>query len=101
MAGCRRQRSKRRPPADVVQHRSGYRLMHIYRRTATDSGDELGRAIPGANFRCVADSGPSFGGRYWHLQLDWVVLSRLEVDQASVVTTDERVPDFSVWHAMS
>lgn len=75
--------------------------MHIYRRTATDNGDELGRAIPGANFRCVADSGRSFGGRYWHLQLDWVVLSRLEIDQASVVTTDERVPDFSVWHVMS
>ncbi|MPZ30747.1 MAG: helix-turn-helix domain-containing protein [Rhodospirillales bacterium] len=75
--------------------------MHIYRRTATDSGDELGRAIPGANFHCVADSGRSFGGRYWHLHLDWVVLSRLEVDQASVVTTDERVPDFSVWHVMS
>jgi AraC family ethanolamine operon transcriptional activator len=75
--------------------------VHIYRRTATDSGDELGRAIPGANFRCVADSGRSFGGRYWHLQLDWVVLSRLEIDQASVVTTDERVPDFSVWHVMS
>lgn len=75
--------------------------VHIYRRTATDSGDELGRAIPGANFRCVAASGRSFGGRYWHLHLDWVVLSRLEVDQASVVTTDERVPDFSVWHVMS
>jgi AraC family ethanolamine operon transcriptional activator len=75
--------------------------MHIYRRTASDNGDELGRAIPGANFYCVADSGPSFGGRYWHLHVDGVVLSRLEVDQASVVTTDERVPDFSVWHVMS
>lgn len=75
--------------------------MHIYRRTATDSGDELGRAIPGANFHCVADSGRSFGGRYWHLHLDWIVLSRLEIDQATVVTTDERVPDFSVWHVMS
>ena len=31
---------------------------------------------------CVADAGPSFGGRYWHLHLDGVVLSRLEVDQA-------------------
>ena len=75
--------------------------MHIYRRTVTDNGDELGRAIPGANFHCVADSGSSFGGGYWHLQLDWLVLSRLEVDQASVVTTDERIPDFSVWHVMS
>jgi AraC-like DNA-binding protein len=75
--------------------------MHIYRRTVTDNGEELGRAIPGANFRCVADSGSSFGGGYWHLQLDWLVLSRMEVDQASVVTTDERVPDFSVWHVMS
>ncbi len=75
--------------------------MHIYRRTVADNGDELGRAIPGANFRCVADSGHSFGGRYWHLHLDWIVLSRLEVDQATVVTTDERVPDFSVWHVMS
>ncbi|MBI2764864.1 MAG: helix-turn-helix domain-containing protein [Chloroflexi bacterium] len=75
--------------------------MHIYRRTATDNGDELGRAIPGANFHCMADAGRSFGGRYWHLHLDWVVLSRLEVDQPSVVTTDERVPDFSVWHVMS
>lgn len=75
--------------------------MHIYRRTAADNGDELGRAIPGGNFHCVADSGRSFGGRYSHLHLDWVVLSRLEVDQASVVTTGERVPDFSVWHMMS
>jgi len=75
--------------------------MHVYRRTATDDGDELGRAIPGANFHCLADAGSSFGGRYWHLHLDWVVLSRLEVDQASVVTTDERVPSFSVWHVMS
>lgn len=73
----------------------------MFRRTAADSGDELGQAIPGARFHCVAGSGGSFGGRYWHLQLDWVVLSRLEVDQASVVTTDDRVPDFSVWHVMS
>ena len=28
-------------------------------------------------------AGASFGGRYWHLQLDGLVLSRLEVDQAS------------------
>lgn len=75
--------------------------MHFYRRTATDNSEELARAIPGANFHCVADSGPSFGGRYWHLHLDGVVLSRLEVDQASVLTVDERVPDFSVWHVMS
>ena len=64
--------------------------MHIYSRTAADNGEELGRAIPGANFRCVADLGASFGGRYWHLALDWLVLTRLEVDQATVVTTDER-----------
>ena len=75
--------------------------MHFYRRTVTDSSEELARAIPGANFHCVADAGPSFGGRYWHLHLDGVVLSRLEVDQASVLTVDERVPDFSVWHVMS
>jgi len=75
--------------------------MHIYRRTTSDNGEELGRAIPGANFCCVADSGPSFSGRYWHLQVDGVVLSRLEVDQATVVTTDKRVPNFSVWHVMS
>jgi len=75
--------------------------VQIYRRTVKDNGDELGRAIPGANFHCVADGGRSFGGGYRHLQLDWVVLSRLEVDQASVVTTDERVPDYSVWHVMS
>lgn len=75
--------------------------MHIYRRTATDSGDELGRAIPGANFHCVAASGRSFAGRYSHLHLDWVVLSRLELDQASVVTADQRIPDFSVWHVVS
>ncbi|MBL6618328.1 MAG: helix-turn-helix domain-containing protein [Reyranella sp.] len=75
--------------------------MHIYRRTATDNGDELGRAIPGGSFHCVADTGRSFGGRYSHLHLDWVVLSRLEVDQGSVVTTGDRVPDFSVWHMMS
>ena len=75
--------------------------MHFYRRTVTDSSEELARAIPGANFHCVADAGPSFGGRYWHLHLDGVVLSRLEVDQASVLTVDERIPDFSVWHVMS
>jgi AraC family transcriptional regulator, ethanolamine operon transcriptional activator len=74
--------------------------MHIYRRTASDNGEELGRAIPGANFHCLAESGPSFGGRYWHFHVEGVVLSRLEVDQASVVTTDERVPSFSVWHVM-
>jgi AraC-like DNA-binding protein len=85
---------------DGVPMRQGARLVHIYRRTAADSGDELGRAIPGANFHCVADSGRSFGGRYWHLQIDWLVLSRLQVDQPTVVTTDERVPDFSVWHLM-
>jgi AraC-like DNA-binding protein len=49
----------------------------------------------------VAESGPSFGGRYWHFHVDGVVLSRLEVDQASVVTTDERIPTFNVWHVMS
>ena len=75
--------------------------MQAYRRTASDNGDELGRAIPGANFHCVADLGRSFAGRYWHLQLDWFVLSRLEVDLSTIVTTDERVPDFSVWHLMS
>lgn len=75
--------------------------MYFYRRTVTDNSEELARAIPGANFHCVADAGPSFGGRYWHLHLDGVVLSRLEVDQASVLTVDERIPDFSVWHVMS
>ena len=75
--------------------------MYIYRRTASDSGEELGRAIPGANFYCVPEAGPRFGGRYWHFHVDGVVLSRLEVDQASVVTTDERVPSFNVWHVMS
>jgi AraC-like DNA-binding protein len=75
--------------------------MRVYRQTATDNGEELGRAIPGANFHCVADSGSSFGGRYRHLVLDGIVLNRLEVEQASVVTVDERIPDFSVWHVMS
>lgn len=75
--------------------------VYIYRRTASDNGEELGRAIPGANFYCVPEAGPSFGGRYWHFHVDGVVLSRLEVDQASVVTTDERVPNFNVWHVMS
>jgi len=75
--------------------------MYIYRRTVSDNGEELGRAIPGANFYCVAEAGPSFGGRYWHFHVDGLVLSRLEVDQASIVTTDERVPSFSVWHIMS
>lgn len=75
--------------------------MYIYRRTASDNGEELGRAIPGANFYCVPEAGSSFAGRYWHFHVDGVVLSRLEVDQASVVTTDERVPNFNVWHVMS
>ena len=75
--------------------------MYMYRRTASDNGEELGRAIPGANFHCMAESGPSFSGRYWHFHVDGVVLSRLEVDQTSVVTTDERLPSFNVWHVMS
>jgi AraC-like DNA-binding protein len=75
--------------------------MHFYFRTATDDHEELARSIPGANFQCVADDGPSFAGRYAHLNLDGVVLSRLDVTQATVVTVDERVPDFSVWHVMS
>ncbi len=75
--------------------------MDVYRRTASDDGEALGRAIPGANFYCVPEAGSSFGGRYWHFHVDGLVLSRLEVDQATVVTTDERAPNFSVWHVMS
>ncbi len=75
--------------------------MHLYRRIATASAEELGQAIPGASFQLVADSGPSFGGRYRHLVLDGIVLTHLEVDQASVVTVSERIPDFSIWHIFS
>lgn len=75
--------------------------MHFYYRTATDDHDELGRSIPGANVQCVAGAGSAFAGRYLHLHLDGIVVSRLEVDQSTMVTMDERVPDFSVWHVMS
>lgn len=75
--------------------------MHVFRHTASTDGEELGRAIPGANFRCVADSGSSFGGGYSHILLDGLVVSRLVVDQASIVTVDERTVGFTVWHMMS
>ena len=75
--------------------------MHLYRRTATTSEEELGQAVPGATCQLVADSGPSFGGRFRYLVLDGVVLTRLELDQASVLTLSERVRDFSIWHLFS
>jgi len=58
--------------------------MHLYRRTATTSEEDLGQAVPGATCQLIADSGPSFSGRFRYLVLDGVVLTRLEVDQASV-----------------
>lgn len=75
--------------------------MHMFYRTVTASEQELGRAIPGASFQLVADSGPTFGGTYHHLVLDGIVLSHLRVDQATVVTVSERRPDFSIWHSFS
>ena len=75
--------------------------MHVFRRTASHDGEALGRSIPGANFRCVADSGSSFSGAYSHIVLDGLVVSRLAVDQASIVTVDERTVGFTVWHMMS
>ena len=75
--------------------------MHLYRRVATTNEEELGQAVPGANCQLIADSGPSFGGRFRYLVLDGVVLTRLEVDQASILTLSERVRDFSIWHLFS
>lgn len=75
--------------------------MHLYRRTQADNAEALGRSIPGASFQWVADSGPTFGGRYRHLILDGIVLSHLELDQSSVLTVSERIPDFSIWHAIT
>ena len=69
--------------------------------TTTTSEEELGRAVPGATCQLVADSGPSFSGRFRYLVLDGVVLTRLEVDQASILTLSERVRDFSIWHLFS
>ncbi|MBS0519495.1 MAG: helix-turn-helix domain-containing protein [Proteobacteria bacterium] len=57
--------------------------------------------IPGASFQWVADSGPSFGALYRHLVLDGMILSHLEVDQASTVTVGKRLPGFSIWHLFS
>jgi AraC-like DNA-binding protein len=75
--------------------------MHLYRRTTTTSEEELGQAVPGATCQLVADSGPSFSGRFRYLVLDGVVLTRLEVDQASILTLSERIRDFSIWHLFS
>ncbi len=75
--------------------------MHVFRHTASNDGEELGRSIPGAAIRCVADSGSSFSGGYSHIVLDGLVVSRLRVDQASIVTVDERKVGFTVWHMMS
>lgn len=75
--------------------------MHLYRRIATNSEEDLGQAVPGASCQVVADSGPSFSGRFRYLVLDGIVLTRLEVDQASVLTLSERVRDFSIWHMFS
>jgi AraC-like DNA-binding protein len=74
--------------------------MHFHFRTATDSAEELGKAIPGAGFQLVADSGASFAGRYRHLFLDGIVLSHLDLDQATILTVNERKPDFDIWHAI-
>jgi AraC-like DNA-binding protein len=75
--------------------------MHFYRHTLAANEEELNQAIPGANFQWTADSGPSFGARYRHLVLDGIVLSHLELHQASILTRGERIRDFSIWHAIS
>lgn len=75
--------------------------MHLYRRTSTTREEELGQAVPGATCLVVADSGPSFSGRFRYLALDGVVLTRLEVDQASILTLGERIRDFNIWHLFS
>ena len=75
--------------------------MHLYRRTATTSEEDLGLAVPGASCQLVADAGPSFSGRFRYMVLDGMVLTRLEVDQASVLTLSERTRDFSIWHFFS
>jgi AraC-like DNA-binding protein len=75
--------------------------MHVFRHTASNDGEELGRAIPGSNIRCVADSGSSFGGAYSHIVLDGLVVSRLAIEQASIVSLDERTVGFTVWHVIS
>lgn len=69
----------------------------------TEAADEeaLNRAIPGARFDWIADSGSSFTARFQHVLLDGLVLTHLGLDQASYVTLGERIPDFNIWHAMS
>lgn len=75
--------------------------MNVFRRTATHDGEELGRAIPGSAIRCVADSGSSFGGSYSHIALDGLVISRLTMDQASIVAVDKRTVGATAWHVMN
>jgi AraC-like DNA-binding protein len=74
--------------------------MQFYRQTESDNEEELNQAIPGAKFHWVGGSGPSFGARYRHLVLDGIVLSHLELHQASILTRGERIRDFNIWHAI-
>lgn len=74
--------------------------MRFYRHTQAGNEAELDQAIPGAKFHWIADSGPTFGARYRHLVLDGIVLSHLELHQASYLTLGERIADFNIWHAI-
>jgi AraC-like DNA-binding protein len=75
--------------------------VHFYQRTTTSSEDELARAIPGAEFHVVANSGPTFSGRYRHLVLDGMVLSHLEFNQGTILILREREVNFPVWHLLT
>jgi AraC-like DNA-binding protein len=68
----------------------------------TEAADEeaLNRAIPGARFNWIADSGPSFTARFQHVLFDGLVLTNLGLDQPSYTTLSERIPDFNIWHAI-
>ncbi len=74
--------------------------MQLYRNTLAGNEEELSRAIPGAKFDWVADSGPSFRARFRHLVLDGIVLTHLDLRQASYLTLGERIAGFNIWHAI-
>jgi hypothetical protein len=75
-------------------------LSRFFHQTEAADEEALNRAIPGARFNWIADSGPSFTARFQHVLLDGLVLTNLGLDQPSYTTLGERIPDFNIWHAI-
>lgn len=81
-------------------HDQSVEALRFFHQTEADDEEVLNRAIPGASFNWIPASGTSFTARFRHVLLDGLVLTDLDLGQASYVTLGDRVPDFNIWHSI-